>query len=142
MSEFLIAHIGHTTKSCEHITWWKPDSRGYTVCIEKAGLYSEQEARSICQYGSCIAVRKPVAEPISRPTPYFRRPNGELQKLYDGGPHRVVPNSRTEWQALMQARIQCGETEKATPIGAKARAIYLPADIGASAERTEGGGTP
>jgi hypothetical protein len=30
-SEYLIAHIGHTTKSHEHITWWKPDSRGYTV---------------------------------------------------------------------------------------------------------------
>jgi len=126
MNLYLIAHIGHTTKWCEHVTWWKPDSRGYTVCIEKAGLYNEDEARSICRSSLCIAVPKPAAEPISRTTPYYRRSGGDLARLYDGGPHRVVPNGKKEWAALMQARMDCGKTDRPTPIGAKARAIYLP----------------
>lgn len=129
---YLIAHIGHTTKSHEHITWWKPDSRGYTVCIDKAGLYGEDEARSICQYRSCIAVTKSVAEQIARPTPYYRRSNGTLDKLYDGGPHRVVPNDLASWKLLLSGRLEnCAKPEKPTPIStSKARAIYLPQEIG------------
>lgn len=129
MSAFLIAHIGHTTKWCEHITWWNPNSRGYTVCIEKAGIYSEKEARFICQYGSCIAVSKEDAAKLSRGTPYYRQGGGLLARLYDGGPHVVVPNGMNEWKTLMASRMDCGKTEKPTPIGAKARAIYLPPEM-------------
>lgn len=46
MSDLLIAHIGHTLREHEHITWWKPDSRGYTICIDKAGRYGEVEAQA------------------------------------------------------------------------------------------------
>jgi hypothetical protein len=85
MSQYLIAHIGHTTKSCEHITWWKPDSRGYTVCIDKAGLYEETQARRICESsGICIAMPLADAKKLARSTPYYRRSNGELARLYDG----------------------------------------------------------
>lgn len=129
MSEYLIAHIGHTIKSSEHITWWRPDSRGYTVCIEKAGIYSEAEARGICSHVSCIAVTKAEVAKLSRGTPYYRRGDGTLARLYDGGDHVVVPNGRKEWAALMASRIFCGKPDKPTPIGAKARAIYLPADF-------------
>lgn len=129
MSEYLIAHIGHTIKCSEHITWWRPDSKGYTICIEKAGMYSEQEARSICSHGCCIAVKKAEAAKLSRGTPYHRRSDGTLARLYDGGNHVVVPNGRKEWAALMASRMDCGKTDKPTPIGAKARAIYLPPDI-------------
>ena len=129
MNQYLIAHIGHTTKWCEHVTWWKPGSRGYTVCIEKAGLYDESEARNICWHGSSIAVPKSAAELLSRTTPYYRKSNGDIAKLYDGGPHRVVPNGKKEWTELMQARMDCGKTERPTPIGTKARAIYLPDGI-------------
>lgn len=129
MSGYLIAHIGHTTKSCEHITWWKPESCGYTVCIDKAGVYDEAEARSICSSTSlCIAVRKQDVSPFARSTPYFRKSNGDLGKLYDGGSHAVIPNDRIEWKALMGAAIDCGQKPgKPTPIGVKARAVYLPA---------------
>lgn len=129
MSMYLIAHIGHTTKWNEHVTWWKPDSRGYTVCIEKAGLYSEDEARSICRHGSCIAVRKDEAAKLARGTPYYRQGGGMLARLYDGGDHIVVPNGKDEWAALMASRMDCGKTERPTPIGTKARAIYLPSNI-------------
>lgn len=129
MSEYLIAHIGHTIKSSEHITWWRPDSKGYTICIEKAGMYSEQEARSICSHGYCIAVTKAEAAKLSRSTPYHRRGDGTLERLYDGGDHVVVPNGKKEWTALMAARMGCGKPDKPTPIGAKARAIYLPPNL-------------
>lgn len=131
MSQYLIAHIGHSIKDSEHITWWRPDSRGYTVCIEKAGIYSKDEARSICgRTGLCIAVTKDDATKLSRGTPYYRRSDGTLARLYDGSNHVVVPNGKTEWAALMAARIDCGRTDKPTPKApSKARAIYLPADI-------------
>lgn len=123
---YLIAHIGHTINSHEHVTWWKPDSCGYTICIDKAGLYAEDEARSICRVGSCIALPKAVAEQVARSTPYFRRRDGSLNKLYDGGPHRVVPNSLPEWKHLLAGRlVGCAHPLKPTPIGVKARAIYL-----------------
>jgi hypothetical protein len=125
--EYLIAHIGHTTKTHEHLTWWKPESRGYTVCIDKAGLYSEAEARGICQSRLCIAVPKDEAAKLARTTPYYRMSNGDLARLYDGGPHAVVPNGRNEWKALMAAAMDCSvKPDKPTPIGAKARAVYLP----------------
>jgi hypothetical protein len=127
MSQYLIAHIGHSTKWCEHITWWAPDSKGYRVSIEKAGLYSEAEAKSICQWGSCIAVKKEDAQPLSMPTPYYRRQDGRLDRMYDGGEHVVVPNTGQAWAHLMRHRLDFGKTEKPTPISpAKARAAYLP----------------
>lgn len=129
MSMYLIAHIGHTTKSCEHVIWWKPDSRGYTFCIEKAGLYSKDEARRICRYGGCIAVRKDEAAKLARGTPYYRQGGGMLAKFYDGGDHVVVPNGKNEWASLIASRMDFGKHDKPTPIGAKACAIYLPSNI-------------
>jgi len=129
MSQYLIAHIGHTGKDHEHITWWRPDSRGYTVCIDKAGLYEADEAESICKDGICIAVTKPVAEEHARSTPYFRRSDGSLNKMYDGGPHRVIPNDAQVWLRLLAWRLgvrTCRKPTRPSPIGSKARAIYLP----------------
>lgn len=127
MTQYLIAHIGHTPKHHEHVCWWKPDSMGYTICIDKAGRYSENEAREICQHGGCIAVPQQAVEPLARSTPYYRRSNGRLDKLYDGGPHRPVENEAQAWRNLLNNRLMCSKTtEKPTPINAnKARAIYL-----------------
>jgi hypothetical protein len=127
MTAYLIAHIGHTTKSHEHITWWKPESKGYTICIDKAGRYSEEDARSICTVGLCIAVPADVVYAISRSTPYYRKQDGSLAKLYDGDQHRPVPNDLQAWKHLLSGRLGgCAHPDKPTPIGAKARAIYLP----------------
>lgn len=128
MIEYLIAHIGHTTKSCEHVTWWNPDSKGYTICIDKAGRYSGEQAAKICSTGECIAVAVDSVEPLARSTPYYRLSNGTLGGMYDGGPHRPVPNSIGSWHALMRSRtfLQAVKPSKPTPITAsKARAIYL-----------------
>lgn len=127
MADYLIAHIGHTLKEHEHVTWWKPESVGYTICIDKAGRYSEDEAWAICVHGSCIAVRVQAVEPLARTTPYYRRSDGSLNKLYDGGPHRPVVNGADAWRHLLSNRLPCSKTtQRPTPIAAsKARAIYL-----------------
>lgn len=125
---YLIAHIGHTIKSHEHVCWWRPDSCGYTICIDKAGQYSEDQARRICSDSRCIAVTKQTAATVSRGTPFYRKSNGDLAPLYDGADHVVVPNSRQAWDHLLaNALAGCAKPDKPTPIGVKARAIYLPA---------------
>ena len=127
MSTYLIAHIAHTSKHSEHVCWWKPDSNGYTICIDKAGQYNEDKARDICQSGLCIAVQIDTATAVSRSTPYYRKTNGELARLYDGGECRPVPNDLQVWKHLLAGRLGgCAHPYKPTPIGAKARAIYLP----------------
>jgi hypothetical protein len=139
MITYLIAHIGHSRKDDEHICWWKPDSKGYTICIDKAGEYSEAEARSICVSTLCIAVPKEVAASVSRSTPYYRRSNGMLAPLYDGTNHRPVPNLLPEWKHLLAGRLaDCAHPIKPTPIGAKSRAIYLDG-LPAAAVKQEGG---
>ena len=132
MNEYLIAHVGHTIRDHEHITWWRPDSRGYTICTHRAGVYTELEARSICtpSGGTCIAVPKDVATTMALTTPYYRRSNGTLQKLYDGDGHAPVPNSREAWGELSIAKLDTGRMAKPTPIApSKSRAIYLPPDL-------------
>jgi hypothetical protein len=126
-AEYLIAHIGHTHKDCEHITWWKPDSRGYAYCIDRAGRYSEEDARKICKYPStCLAVRVDDVQPLARTTPYYRNSKGDLLKLYDGESMRPVPNSKETWVGLIAKRLDCGNVDKPTPISVnKSRAIYL-----------------
>ena len=124
--QYLIAHIGHTQKWSEHICWWRPESRGYTICIDKAGLYSADEAKAICQYGGCVAVEKTLAEELARSHPYYRLPNGNLAPLYDGDSHRPVPNSKEAWSKLLFAHpFSTPKLSRPTPIGARARAIYL-----------------
>lgn len=125
--EYLIAHIGHSSRHNEHVCWWKPESKGYTICVDKAGRYSEEEARSICFTGECIAVRVQAVESLARTTPYYRMTNGRLGKLYDGGPHRPVENESQAWRHLLSNRLLCSNTtEKPTPMPAsKARAVYL-----------------
>ncbi len=126
-SGYLIAHIGHTLKSHEHVTWWKPNSRGYTICIDKAGRYTAEEAQGICRDGVCIAVPVHSTYPMARGTPHYRQSNGTLAGLYDGGPHRVVENKAKVWHRLMSDRLLCSKTvQRPTPMpSSKARAIYL-----------------
>ena len=42
------------------VLWWKPNSRGYTLELNEAGLYTKEQAESICK------VRPPVERAIPR----------------------------------------------------------------------------
>jgi hypothetical protein len=135
MNEYLIAHVGHTQRHDEHICWWRPESRGYTICVDRAGRYSEQEARSICAETVCIAVPVEAAKGLARTTPYYRLPNGTLGKLYDGGPHSPVENRPKEWAAIKEHALLIGKYAKPTPMAAsKQRAIYVDALMTAPAQ--------
>lgn len=139
-AQYLIAHVGHTGKLDEHICWWKPDSRGYTICIDKAGRYSETEARSICTTSSCIAVSADEVAGLARSTPYYRQSNGLLGKLYDGGPHRPVENTRQNWTTIKLEALVVGAYAKPTPIApSRARAIYLDEPAASPAQAGKGG---
>lgn len=35
--------------SNEHRAWWRPDARGYTVHVDRAGRYSRDEALKHCR---------------------------------------------------------------------------------------------
>ena len=35
--------------SNEHRAWWRPNSRGYTAHLEKAGRYSRNDALALCR---------------------------------------------------------------------------------------------
>lgn len=126
---YLIAHIEHSHKQSHHVSWWKPDSLGYTICIDKAGLYSEAEASAICRAGSCIAVLAQDVEPLARSTPYSRMRGGKLIQMYDGGPHRPVVNDAMAWLHLLSKRLLCSKTtDRPTPMPvSKSRAVYLDA---------------
>lgn len=38
-----------TRREDENLTWWGPDQQGYVYDINKAGLYSKEDAFSICK---------------------------------------------------------------------------------------------
>lgn len=48
MSErlFYIQYIGDY--AYDYMLWWAPNKSGYTYDIDKAGVYTEEEAKSIC----------------------------------------------------------------------------------------------
>ena len=122
---FLIAHAGHTIASHEHILWYGQNSRGYTICIDKAGRYTKDEAIDICVRSECIAVPENAIVDLAKTTPYYRRANGTLNKLYDGDSHRPVENSKQAWRQIQQIALIVGAYAKPTPIAqSKMRSIY------------------
>jgi hypothetical protein len=124
VNKYIILHVGHTTKHHEHIQFWAPESKGYVVCIDKAGRYSEDEARRICKDSSeSIAVPDGCLDSIVRTTPYYAKNNGSLAKFYDGDYHRPIRNSKDDWKIILQ---QSGLIGKCKPTPSKAfRSVYI-----------------
>lgn len=53
----VIRDIGYWIWSNEHGKWWRPDSNGYTDCLEEAGIYSHVETQQILT-GANIGIPK------------------------------------------------------------------------------------
>ena len=56
MSKYFILSIKHTKPSENSFTWWGPNRRGYYWDLNAAGVYSREEAESICDGSDHVAV--------------------------------------------------------------------------------------
>lgn len=101
----VIASLKHTNKDGEHIIFWRPDHRGYTAVLERAGHYNDAESAKLNDGLDCLAVPFDAVVVLARPTPYYK-PGA---KFYDfEGP--VVDNTRANWNRLIAASIEAGRT--------------------------------
>lgn len=116
MNNFIVLHVGHTTQYHEHIQLWAPESKGYVVCIDRAGRYSEEEARRICNgCCECVAVPYDYLNKFARSTPYYlRERTGTVAKFYDGDSHRPIQNSKQDWKIILKSDRLIGKC-KPTP---------------------------
>jgi len=54
-------YIMETTVRGELVLWWRPDRKGYTTALDKAGIYSRAEAQAIARIRG-TDIPYPVAE--------------------------------------------------------------------------------
>lgn len=113
---FFIASLKHTSKECEHITWWSLNHCGYTpVMGERCGQYTLDEALKLNDGFDCLAVPVEAVQALQSPEPYFRMPsNLGPGRFYDQrGP--VVDNTRANWNRLIAASLAEGRRYKPKP---------------------------
>ena len=105
---FYIASLKHTNKHHEHITFWRPDYRGYVIALtdDRVGRYSAefiaQDDGRLNDGLSCIAVPEDAVKSILSPTPYYAGSSGIARPFYDI-PGPVVDNTRVNWNRLIAA---------------------------------------
>lgn len=96
MSEFIVVAVCHTTRDHSYITFWRPDDRGYTPVVPRAGRYSgEQIAQHLDYYntGYHVAVPAALIEDMGTEPP---------AGFFDyGGP--AVLNTRANWKLILAA---------------------------------------
>jgi hypothetical protein len=100
---FYIASLKHTNKHHEHITFYGPDSRGYTLVIgESIGKYTLQEAAKLNDGIDCLAIPVDDVHALLSPEPYYRHQSGAPHRVYDQrGP--VLDNTKDIWAMLAMA---------------------------------------
>lgn len=96
MSRYIVIAVCHTNRQHEYITLWRPDDRGYTPVVPRAGLYEREHVAEHLSYyngGPHIAVPAHVVTALG-----VEPPHG----FFDyAGP--AVPNTRSSWDALVAA---------------------------------------
>lgn len=126
---YYIASLKHTHKHHEHITFWGPDSRGYTpVAGEFIGKYDAAQAAKLNNGVDYIAIPVEVVQTVLAAEPYWK-PGA---RFYDQrGP--VVPNDKRAWDILIAGSLQDGRTHKPKPepFKGKRRAIFTAVEIAA-----------
>jgi hypothetical protein len=96
MIDFYIVAVCHTIRDHKYITFWRPDDRGYTPVLNRAGKYDRERVVSHLDYyngGDHVAIRAESIDALAVPIPdgYFD---------YQGV---GVPNTRENWQAIQAA---------------------------------------
>lgn len=110
---YFIASIKHTNKNHEHITWWGPNSCGYTPVVgDYIGQYSIEDAAHLNDGLVYIAVPVEIVRALLSPEPYFR-PHAPARFYDQRGP--VVDNTRNNWIALLAASLRDGRPAKVKP---------------------------
>lgn len=106
----IILSIKHTIRDDEHIRFWRPNERGYTPVLERAGHYSDEVAARWNDGLDCLAVPFDAVVKLATPTPYYK-PGAQF---YDE-PGPVVDNTRANWNKLISASLAAGRRYKPKP---------------------------
>lgn len=100
MTKYIIASLKHTYSGHEHISFWCPGRCGYTGVIDGAGQYPADEAMSLNDGDTKIAVPLEAVQKLATPAPYYK----QGAAMYDAvGP--MVENTRANWAALIRDRL-------------------------------------
>ncbi|MBP6861372.1 MAG: hypothetical protein KBC57_03335 [Neisseriaceae bacterium] len=96
---YFVISLGHSKKADDFILFWRPDNCGYTFCVEKAGLYTEQQVLdSLGYYNSgdgTLAVPAAVINRLANKMPC-------LFNAYDESGSYVL-NHNAVWEAIIKA---------------------------------------
>lgn len=87
MKQYYILSLKHTSRADSGITLWGPNSQGYTIFIDRAGLYTESD-RPEREYPDNVFVEKELVEKHMAKT------------VYGGHYGDALPNDPTVWAAL------------------------------------------
>jgi hypothetical protein len=87
MSNYIIS-LKHTGKNDPAVTFWKPDSIGYSVAIDRAGIYENPE-EGYHTDDLNIARPKYMVDPLLKKMSY-----GDFKNML------MLPNTKKTWRAL------------------------------------------
>jgi hypothetical protein len=96
ITDFYVIAVCHTNRSHEHITLWRPENKGYTPVIARAGKYARDLILTHLDYyntGDHIAVPTEFLDALAVPV---------RAGYYDhAGP--AVPNTKQSWKQIKDA---------------------------------------
>lgn len=99
MSQFYIVSVKHTLKTCDYILLWKPEAKGYTYSLERAGKFSREEVMGeLSSYNNgtyTVAIPCEVLEHLST--------TSENPEIIPG---RVVMHIKAHWDELLKHTIE------------------------------------
>jgi len=85
--------------SAEHSAWWRPDYRGYTTNISKAGFYARDEAMRIVNDATFNWTEHPSEIPVA----LGDLPLAAMQSIGTGGTNEQVAKLRRAAPAMFEA---------------------------------------
>lgn len=96
MTDFYVVAVCHTNREHEYVTLWRPDDRGYTPVLPRAGKYDRANIEAHLGYyngGDHIAIPCAALDALA-----VEIPNGYFDYAGPG-----IPNTRAAWDAIKKA---------------------------------------